>query len=289
MRGPIAAAILVGLAVAGAPAQEPIVYKDYAFKKGDVTRTTRTDDTTRVTAFQAAGKEQKTVEKTVKTVIYRTEVLAVGADPAKPGKLRRTYEKAVEVTDGAETKLPLHGRTVVIERAGETYSFLQADGTALPEKAAAELDRSFNKAKLDARDLFPKGGVKAGDTWDLTETFLKGIGTADNPLVFDTAAAKVTGKLLAATKTGGATVGDFRITGDLPLTAVRGEQPVRLEPGGKNTFTMTGRGALDGSSPENTLTATMKVRFAGTVMGLGLKMDHDAKQTEKTERVTGAK
>lgn len=286
MRVVLAAAGLVVLAAAGAPAQEAVVFKPYAYQKGDVTRTTKTEDTTAVSAFAAMGKEQKKNEKKKKTVVYTTRVLHVGSDPAKPEKVVRTYEKAVEVSDGAESKLALDGLAVSIERTGKSYTFLMDDGTKLPEKAAAELDREFNKkGTLDDRDVFPKGGVKVGDTWDLTAKFLKEMDNPDNPFVVAPKGAVVTGKLLGTTKKGSTTLGDVSVTADLQLTELRGKLPLKLNPGSSWKIAMKGTGAMDGTSPEGQMAATMKIALTGTVQGIDVKIDSDVKMTTKTERV----
>ncbi len=290
MRVLLAAAGLVGVLTAGAPAQQAVTFTPYAHKKGDVTRTTKTEDSTSVTTITAMGKEQKKDEKKKKTVVYKTEVLHVGSDATKPEKVRRTYETAVEVNNGAETSLPLDGLAVVVERADGKYAFLAADGTKLPEKAAAELDKEFNKkGSVDDRDLFPKGGMKVGDTWDLTEKFLKAMDGPDSPFAIDPAKAKVTGKLLSVAKKDGATVGDIAVTANLPLTGFRGKTPIQLMPGSTWTIDMKGSGAFDGSSPAGGIAGTMKIAMTGTVQGVGLKVDADIKQSSKTERVTGAK
>jgi hypothetical protein len=290
MRVVLVAAALVGLAVAGAPAQEAMKYVPYAFQKGDVTRTTKVEDGSTVTTFSAGGKEQKKDEKRKKTVVYTTRVVHVGSDPTKPEKVVRTYEKAVEVKDGAEAKLDLDGLAVSIERTGHSYTFLAADGTPLPAPVVAELNKEFNKkGSIEDRDLFPKDGAKPGDTWDLTAILLKSLDSPDQPFVPDAAKSKVTGKLLSVTKKGSATVGEIRVTADLPLTELRGKTPIRLNPGSKWTIEMKGGVALDGSNPDVGMTAAMKVAIEGTVQGVNLKVDADVKQSSKTERVTGAK
>lgn len=290
MRGLIGAGVLVGLAATGAPAQEPVKFTPYQYQKGDTHRTTKTEDGTSLTTITAMGQVQKKDEKTKKTIVYTTRVVQVGSDPTKPEKVVRTYEKAVEVKNGNEAKLPLDGLAVAIERTDGKYSFLKADGTPLPAKAAADLDKEFNKkGTIDDRDLFPKDGVKVGGTWDLTEKFLKEMDTDDSPFVLDPAKSKVTGKLVSLTKKGAATVGDVVITADLGLTAMRGKSPVQLNPGCTWKIEMKGGGALDGSSAEGGMAATMKIAIDGTVQGISLKVDADVKQTSKTERVTGGK
>ncbi len=286
------AAVLVGLTTALATAQEPIVYKDYAYKKGDVTRTTHTSEETGASTFVVNGEEQRKAHTKKETAVYTTEILSVGADPTRPEKVRRTYETAVETTDGAGAKkTPLHGLTVVIERAADKYTFFGADGAALQGPAAAELDKSFKKKRniLDDREFFPADGAKVGVRWDLSDKFLKELNTPSSSFVFDPAATKATGKLLAVTKTGGATVGDVTITADLPVKAMNGPFPVRLEPGAKWTVAVTGRGVLDGSGPENTTTVTIRIGIAGAAKNVGLKVDGTMKLSSKTERVIGAK
>ncbi len=284
-----AAVVLAGLAAAGATAQDGITYKEYAFKVGDRTRSTKTDETTTKTTVNAMGQLQKKDERKKKTLVYTTDVLAVGPDARKPAKLRRTYETAVEEKDGAEAKLPLDGKTVVIEKTGETYAFTLADGTAVTGKAAADLDQEFNKKGNLGDNLFPKTPVKAGDSWDLTEKFLKELDAPDNPFVITPGRAKVTGKLLSTAKKGAATFGDVVVTADLPLSELRGKLPIKLNPGSGWKISMKGTGCLDGTTPEGGMAGTMRIEVDGQVSGVVLKVETDMKLSSKTERVTGGK
>ena len=288
MRGLFAAAALVGLA-AGAAGQEAVTFKQYAFKAGDKTRTTKTEDPTTATTVVAMGQEQKKNERKKKTVVYTTEVLEVGPDPAKPAKLRRTYEKATEERDGTEAKLPLDGRTVVVEKTGEKFTFTQADGTALAGKAAADLEQEFNKKGNFGDNIFPRTAVKPGDSWDLTEKFLAEMDTPDNPFVIAPKGAAVTGKLLKTTTKGATTFGDVEVIADLPLTELRGKLPLKLNPGSSWKIDMKAAGAMDGTSPEGGSTGTMRISVDGAVMGVALKVDSQVKMASRTERVPAGK
>jgi hypothetical protein len=281
--------VLAGLVSTRAAAQEAVTYTAYAYKVGDKTRTTKTEDATSVTTVTAMGQVQKKDEKKKKTVVYTTEVLAVGADATKPAKVRRTYEKVVEVNNGTESKLPLDGLTVVAEKKGEKYTFKLADGSAPTGKVAADLEKEFNKKGDAGVDFFPKTPVTPGDTWDLTEKFSKVFLDADNPFGFDPMVATVTGKLVSTSKKGKTTVGDINVTAILPLNELKGKQSIRLNSGSLWTIDMTGSGAMDGTSPEGRLVARMRIGIAWTTKGANLKVDTDVKQTSRTERVTGGK
>lgn len=286
MRGLIGAAVLAGLAAAGATAQEAVTYKQYAYKVGDKTRTTKTEDTTTNTTITAMGQEQKKNERKKKTVTYVTEVLEVGPDATKPARLRRTYETAVEERDGAEVVLPLAGKTVTIEKADGKYAFT-VDGAAMAGAAVKDLDQEFNKKGNFGEEIFPDRAVKPGDSWDLTEKFLKEMDTPDNPLVIAPKGAAVTGKLLSTAKKGGSTFGDVTVAADLPLTELRGKAPLKLNPGSNWKIAMKGSGCLDGTSPEGGSVGTMKVALDGAVMGVAVKVDSDTKLSSRTERVAG--
>ncbi|QDU23367.1 hypothetical protein [Urbifossiella limnaea] len=288
MRGAFGAVGLVAVLVGGAAGQEAVTFKQYPYKVGDKTRTTKTEDTTGGTTINAMGKEQKTKEKKKKTLVYVTEVLEVGADAGKPAKLKRTYEKAVEERNGVETTLSLDGKTVTIERKEEKYTFT-ADGAALDAAATAELDREFTKKGNLGDNLFPEKGVKPGDSWDLTEKFLKEMDTPDNPFVIAPKGAAVTGKLLSTTKKGPTTFGDLEVTADLPLTDLRGKLPLKLNPGSGWKIAMKGTGCLDGTSPEGNSTATMTIALEGATMGVGVKIDTQVKMSSRTNRVSGGK
>ncbi len=287
MRRLFAAAAVLAILATGAAAQEAVTFKQYPYKIGDATRTTKTDDATTNTTVNAMGQEQKKSERKKKTLTYLTEVVEVGPDATKPAKLRRTYEKAVLEQDGTETKLPLAGKTVLIEKADGKYAFT-ADGAALTGPAAAELEGEFNKGNFSDQ-VFPDRAVKPGDSWDLTEKFLKEMDGSAVPFVIDPKGAAVTGKLLTTSKKGGVTFGEVAVSADLPLTEVRGTTPVKLNPGSNWKIEMTGSGCFDGTSPGGGSAGTMKIAIDGAVMGVSLKVDTDMKTTSRTERVTGGK
>lgn len=289
MRGLFGAVGLAAVLAGGAAGQDTVTYKQYANKVGEKTRTTKTEDSTTATTVGATGKEQKKNEKKKKTLVYVTEVLEVGSDPTKPAKLQRVYEKAVEERDGVETKLSLHGKTVAILRTGEKYTFSTDTNDPLDAAATAELEREFVKKGNFGDNLFPKQGVKPGDSWDLTETFLKEMDTPDNPFVVAPKGAVVTGKLLAATKKGATTFGDIEVSADLPLTELRGKLPLKLNPGSSWKIAMKGSGAMDGTSPDGNSATTMKIALDGATMGVSLKIDSDVKMSSRTERVGGGK
>ena len=290
MRGLFGVAGALVVLVGGATGQEAATFKEYAYKVGDRTRTTKTEDNTTVTTVEAPGKEQtkKSVKKK-KTLVYVTEVVEVGPDATNPAVRRRTYETALEESDGAETKLPLHGKTVTVERRGEKYTFT-ADGVALAPAAAKELESEFTKkGGIGDHKLFPKTAVKPGDSWDLTETFLKELDTPDGPFAIAPKGATATGKLLSTTRKGPTTFGDIQVSADLPLAELRGKQPLKLNPVSRWKITLKGSGALDGTVPEGNSSATMKIVLDATEMGVSVKFDIDVKMTNRTERVGGAK
>lgn len=290
MRGLFGAACVLAVLVGGASGQDAVTFKEYAYKVGDRTRTTKTEDNTTVTTVAAPGKEQakKSVKKK-KTLVYVTEVVDVGPDATKPAVRRRTYETAVEEMDGVETKLLLHGKTVTVERRGEKYTFT-ADGVALDAAAAKELESEFTKkGGVGDGKLFPKTAVKPGDSWDLTETFVQELGSPDSPFAIAPKGAVVTGKLLSTTKKGPTTFGDIEVTADLPLAELRGKQPLKLNTGSRWKTAMKGTGALDGTVPEGNSTATMKIVLDAAEMGVSVRFDIDVKTTNRTERVSGGK
>jgi len=288
MRGLFGVVGLVVL-VGGAAGQEAVTFKSYPYSVGDKTRTVSTDDSATDTTVVAAGKEQKKNEKKKKTLVYVTEVVEVGPDATKPAKRRRTYEKAVEVRDGVETKLALDGKTVTIERSGDGYTFTTG-GAPVDAAAAKELEGEFTKKGGFGDDkMFPKTAIKPGESWDLTELFLKESNTPDNPLVVATKGAKVTGKLLATAKKGATTFGDVEVTADLPVSELRGGLPLKLNPGSNWKLTMKGTGAMDGTSPEVSSTMTMKISVEGAENGVSVKVDSEVKLVRRTERVGGGK
>jgi hypothetical protein len=281
--------LAAGVFAAGSAGQDAVTYKRYAEKPGDRIRVSKTETATADTVATLKGQEQKKSERKVKTVVYVNEVVTPAGDGGRPVKLKRTYQTATEAKDGGEgSDLPLAGKTVVIEKAGGKYTFALDGGGELPKAALTDLDNEFNKRDEDfgPETLFPDRPIKPGDTWDVTDKLTKVVAGADAPFVPAKGRGKATAELLKLAKEGGRTVGEVRLTGDVPLAELRAAKgpPIKLVGDGSGMkLDMTGRGVLDGSAPDGSATGTLTITIDGEVQGISLKVTAVVKTESKTE------
>lgn len=283
------AAVAAGVLAAGSVGQDAVTYKKYAEKAGDKVRVTKTETSVTDTAATFKGQDQTKSETKVKTVEYVDEVITPGPLGGKTLKRKRTYETATEAKDGGPpAKLPLAGRTVVIEKKGDKFVFEPDGGGPLPKAAVAELEQEFNKQDdtFGPDTLFPDNKpVKVGQTWDVTDKLLKTLSGADSPFVPKEGKAKVTATLLELTTENGRPVGKVRVTGDIPLAELRaGKGPaVTLTGPSGMKLDMTGRAVMDGSGPDGGATGKLTITVDGEVQGIALKVTAVIENVSKSE------
>lgn len=148
---PLCGVLFAGLLACAVPAadDDTVKLRDYTAKVGDRQRLTEEEHPPRAPVIVTDGKRTDKLEKKSKIEVFVSETLAVKAGEKKAVKFQRTYEKAEETTDEGTNKLPLHGKTVVIERKGDKYTFTDGDGKRLPEAAEAVLKKEFEKKSSD--------------------------------------------------------------------------------------------------------------------------------------------
>ena len=253
------------LAATAAAADEAVELKSYKPKVGDRVRVTDEDRTTTRTVFTVEDKKEDKVEKTTRVVVYVAETLAVKEGEKKAVKVKRVYEKAEEVKGGTTTNLPLHGKTVTIEKKGEKYAFTYDDGKAVDGKAREDLDKELNKKDEDEIDDFiPKRPLKPGETWKMdVDKLIKSFTKEKDVFTIDKKSATATGKLAEAYTFGGHKYGVYDMRLEFPLTELGGANPVALKPGSKMAMHIVGDGNVDGAEPDGTMTMrlTMRVSF----------------------------
>lgn len=283
-----AVAVAVGVFAAAAAGQEAVTIKEHAPKVGERVRVTEDVMNTIVTSFEAGGQKQGKTDKKGRSMVYVQEVLAMPATGRQPTKLKRTYEKAVDITDANTARRDVDGKTVLIEKKGEKYAFTVEGGGAVTGEAAKELEKEFGKKEDDdaRRDMIPDRPLKPGETWVVKkERIAKEL--EGQPLQVDMDAVSGTGKLVKAYQKDGRQFGVIELTMVLPVTGLGPNNPVTVKKGSKLTMTLTGDGCVDGSIPVGT--SVMKTTFAleGSVMGTDLKVTSAGTETKKTELLTG--
>ena len=277
------------LAAGAAAADEKVEMKEYAPKVGDRVRVTDEDRTVTRTVIEVDGKRNDKTERGTKLTVYVSETLAVKADEKKAVKLKRVYEKSEEVKDGTTSKLPLDGKTVVIEKKGDKYTFTYANGKAVDGKALEDLDNEFNKKDDNLEDFIPKRPLKIGETWTMDrEKLIKAMTKDKEKEPFEIDAKKVTGtgKLADAYTFGGHKYGVYDLHLEFPLTALSGEGKVPLKAGSKMAMHIVGDGNVDGTEPDGIVTMRMTLRvFFEAPNGAAGSIKADGVATRATEKL----
>jgi hypothetical protein len=226
-------------------------------------------------------------EEVTETATYKETVVKVEKDK-KPTKLEREYTKA-EVKKGAKTEdLGLAGKTVLIERKGDKYTFTFKGGEEVKGTAAKTLAEEFKDKNEESNQmeklLLPKGAVKVGDEWKLDmDPILKEFGKGEG-IDIDKAKATGTGKLLKAYKKDGKQFGDLQFKLELPVKSLNNGQ-LKFPDGAKMILEFSIDGCLDGTSGAGTSQMKMKmdgtapIPNVGSVM-LSIGVDMNQKQTE---------
>src|SRR5262249_41330080 len=143
------------------------------------------------------AKDLDPIKKETRTV-YRETILEKPAGARLPTKLKRHYEKAEVTLDDTVTKLPYHGKTVLIEKKENGYRFSYEGGAELKDKEAALLAREFHKQETapDFTKLYlPGQPVEVGESWKPdAAAILKEYKTVDGPQA-DEAKVRATARL----------------------------------------------------------------------------------------------
>jgi hypothetical protein len=276
-------AFAVAVLAATAAGQEAVTFKEHTAKVGERTRVTEDVTNTTTTTFAAGGKQVKKVEAKGRSTVYVNEVLEMPASGRRPTKVRRTYEKAVDIADGKPTRRATEGKTVLIEKAGDKYTFAVGGGGELG-KDAEELEKEFNKKdeKDSRKDLIPDRPLKPGETWTISkERIVKEL--EGQPLQLDKENVSGGGKLVRAYQKDGRQFGVIEITLALPVTGLGANNPVAVKTGSKLTITLTGDGCLDGSVPAGTTVTRTVFTLEGSVMGTDLQVKSEGTETQKIE------
>ncbi|MCI0703219.1 MAG: hypothetical protein L0241_19240 [Planctomycetia bacterium] len=262
-------ALCVGLVVVAGRAadDETVTLKDYKYKVGDRTRITDQDQSIMRSVIIRDETREEKIEKKSKIVMYVSETLAIKEGETKPTRFKRTYEKAEETVDGETTKLPLDGKTVVIEKIGDKYKFTDENGKRLAEGVEEALDKEFKKKKTDpADDYIPKRPLKVGESWKLnTEKMVKDVVT--DKFIADKRRATGSGTLTRAYLFDGRKYGGFEIKLDIPITEMTDPIKIKLKPGSAMSMHMLAEGNVDGTEPDGVAMMRMSMLMLFEVPG----------------------
>ncbi len=268
-----ALAVLTGLLVwaSAGQAQEALIIKLKTSGEGDTVLITESE----IESFNLKAEDGKgnvllnQNKKEGKITAYQETIyLRDGTKP--PTKFERSYTKCQLKTGDVAEDLELQGKTVVIEKKGEKYSYTYKDGSKVTGKSAQMLSKELDvegpsKAERD-RFLLPKGAVKVGESWKLDMgPFVKDI-SKNGEMEFDLPKATGTGKLLRAYKKDGRLFGDMTYQISLPLKSIgKGQEQIKFADGAKLTLDVSLDACIDGTSESATFTKKMFMSGTGQV------------------------
>jgi hypothetical protein len=262
------------LALTGVWADDgPITIKNKKPAPGDVTKESKTVTETTKASFTVMGMDQNQEQQAVSKFVYTEEVLEKPAGAKRPTKLKRVYETAVINKKDEKEDLGLAGKTVLIEKSGDTYK-ITVDGKELTGTAAVVLGKEFRKEKEVTDEHFlPKTPVKVGDTWKIDMAPLARDAAGELDMDADKSSGK--GKLIKVYDKGGHKFGTIEVTLDLAVNKLGGGggQEVELKAGSKLTATAVMDVCIDGTTTGGTAKMTVKGDFTGSTMGIDIKFD----------------
>jgi hypothetical protein len=249
---------------------------------GQVTKEDTEDDSFSVVVDGKVVQQKKNSKK--ETAKYKEEVLEKEKGK-RPSSLRRTYDKAVATEDGKEKELPYSGKTLLIEKKGDKYTFRIDKGDVLKDEEVPSLVKEFKKDEDEEKmqELFlPKKAVAVNDSWNIDKDALKELfGKADESgIKYDVDNATATGKLLKAYKNKDKQYGVIEYNVTVPLASI---QDNNFEKGSKVTMKLTVDVCIDGTEDARTVKGEFTMAGKFTQQGATVQVEGTGVTTEKRE------
>lgn len=277
----LAAGLIGGLAPA---ADEAITIKIKKTAKGDVVKETKTEDVDTTIQASINGMAQTIDQGGSSKVVYTEEVMEKGEKDKKATKLKRTYETFELTKAGKKLDLKMEGKTVLIEKGKEKYTFTE-DGQAVTGEVADMLDKEFNKKNEEEMEdlMLPKKAVKVGDTWEVDAKALSKM--FGEEMSVDPDKAKVTGKLVKVYDKDKAKFGVIEFAILLPVTAVAVDKDNKVDAtaGSKLKMTLTMDACVDGTVYGGTSSAKMEGEVGMKANGADITITTSGKMESKAE------
>ncbi len=230
-------------------------FKRYTGKVGDQIKVTTTHKQVDKSVLDFLGKPIPKERITDRVHIHTTEILAVD-NQGRPIKLKRYFDKAEETTFGATKKLPMDGKTVLIEREKDKFTFtIVGEGPVKGTQQSYFLGEFNRNPSINDFDLyFPEQPAKVGAAWDIKSAFLR----SNEPFQFDEKKATGTAKLVKAFAKNGRKFGSIELRARAPISGVTGYPAGTLKAGCTMDLELKADGCIDGSSPERTTQSVQK-------------------------------
>jgi hypothetical protein len=284
----VVTALFVGAATL--PAQEGITIKLKERGEGEAALIKK-KETTNTKVKVTDGKGNVVVDRTeTKTELQEyTETILKRQDGKLPTKLERAYSKAQTTQDDKTSDGPLHGKTVLIEKKGEKYTFTYKDGTEVTDKALEALARSFEKKSEESAEIekmvLPKGPVKVGQSWKIDMPKIVAEFAKQGEMALDADKATGNGTLVKAYKKNGQQYGEMKFKMEMPVMSIgKGNQQLKFMAGAKIAMDLTLDGCIDGTADAGLM--KMKMIITGTADGgagalVMLNLNVDATQSQE--------
>ena len=196
----------------------------------------------------------------------------------RPTHVEREYVKAQQTKDGKTENLALQGKTIVIDKKGDKFTYHYKDGQEVPAAAAGELAKEFGRAEDQtlARLLLPNAAVKVGEGWKIDmEAVVNNV--KGDEIGVDAAKATGTGSLLKVYKKDGLQFGAIQIKMMIPVKSI-GKAQAKVD-NGMIKFDGTFDFCIDGTSENGTLIMKTVISGSSAVEKLpGAKMVFDVIQ-----------
>jgi hypothetical protein len=196
--------------------------------KGSTTHKEMTEhnkEAVKVSNSNGVSLEESKKEQTVNLVFDETILERPDAKKTATSR-KRFYQKATTKIGDETTVLPYQGKTVFIEKKGDSFQFRYENGDEITGKDAEQLDKEFNKDDdtVDPEDLFlPSKAVAVNESWNIDmPVFLKEF-EKSTKMKADGEKANGTGKLLRAFKKDGRQYGELVIDLELPVKTLQAE------------------------------------------------------------------
>lgn len=277
-----ALAVVAGLFLwsGAAQAQEAITIKLKTREQGDVILITKNGSVTTKVKVED-GKGNVVVDKSeikVEVSAYKETVhQRKGTKPAT--KLEREYTKCQLKTDDDTEVVDLQGKTVIIEKKDDKYTYTYADGKAVMGSAAELLAKEWNQKRDSNAELeklmLPKSAVKPGESWKLdVPPILDNLFKGSAEMEFHDAKATGTGKLVKAYMKDGRQFGEIQYNLVVPLKTM-GKVPTQrtFDDGAKMTLDLTMDVCIDGTSEAGTIRARMELVGSSTADDSIVRLD----------------
>jgi hypothetical protein len=267
-------------------ADEAVTIKVKKPGPGDVVKETKTEKAVNKVTVNVMGTDRVQEETVTSKFAYIDEVVEKPAAAKQPTKVKRTYENASVQKGGKDEDAGLAGKTVVIEKKGDSYSFT-IDGKEVSRLAADVLRKEFGKDKeITEEDFLPKEPVKVGGTWKLDiAKFAKDL-SADAQMSADVEKSSGTGKLVKVYDKDGHKFGVLEIKMELVITkGGRPGQEMAMKPGSSMKLTVNIDACIDGTSANGTSKVQVKGDLSGSMNNVTVKVDLTAEEEGTTEEV----